>query len=422
MRLGSYLVDLRPLRLPAFRRLWTASALTAIGGSFSLVAVPTQLFALTGSSAYVGLAAAVSMATLIAAALGAGVIADVADRRTVLLAGNACLGLAYLGLWLDAVAGLNSVPLILALVGVQGIGFGAAQTTTGAAVPRVVPAGLLAAASSLSSLTRYTGAVVGPLLAGVLLPRTGFGPLYLTDALVLTVLLWAVARLPRLLPAPARQRFGVADGFQHLARSRLLVAVLAVDLAAMVLGMPSVLYPELAERTYGGAPGGGIALSLLYAAYPAGVLLAGLVSGTFTRTRRHGALMASAALAWGGCVIALGLTTDLRLGVVALVAGGAANMVLSTTRNALTQAHAEDALLGRMQGSLVVVLMGGPQLGNVLHGTLGAAIGARATIAAGGLATVLAVVLVVRAAPQLWRYDAGQPAARVSRRAGRGAG
>lgn len=421
MRLGSYLVDLRPLQISTFRRLWTASAVTAVGGSFSVVAVPAQLFALTGSSAYVGMAAGVSMATLVAAALGAGVVADVADRRTVLLAGNALLGLAYVGLWLDSATGLDSVALIVALVGLQGIGLGAAQTTTGAAVPRVVPAHLLAAASSLTSLTRYTGAVVGPLLAGVLLPRTGFAPLYLVDALALTVLLRAVARLPRLRAAPTRETIGLADGFCHLARSRLLVAVLAVDLAAMVLGMPSVLYPELAERTYGGPPGGGTALSLLYAAYPAGVLLAGLVSGAFTRARRHGALMASAALAWGGCVTVLGLTSDLRVGVLALVAGGAVNMVLSTTRNAITQAHAEDALLGRMQGSLVVVLMGGPQLGNVLHGMLGAAIGARSAIAAGGLATVLAVALVVRAAPQLWRYDAAT-GSRISRRADRVAG
>ncbi|MFE6510662.1 hypothetical protein ACFVDI_13780 [Nocardioides sp. NPDC057767] len=123
MRLRSLLMDVRPLQLPAYRRLWFASAVTAIGGSFSGLAVPLQLFELTGSSAYAAAAAAVSMATLIGAALG-----------------------------------------------------------TGATVPSVVPADLLAAASSLSSVTRYTGAVLGPLLAG------------------LRVTLWTVARLPRLTP------------------------------------------------------------------------------------------------------------------------------------------------------------------------------------------------------------------------------
>ena len=195
------LVDRRPrLAIPAFRRLWTASVVSAVGGSFSLVAVPTQLFAGTGSSAAVGLASAVSMASLILAALYVGALADTTDRRRLLLAGNAGLGLTYLSLWLDAVLRVDSVVVLLLLVGLQGISFGATMTTMGAAVPRVVPAGQLVAANSLSSLTRYTGAVLGPVLAGVLIPVVGLSWLYLFDALALIVVLWAVAALPPMPP------------------------------------------------------------------------------------------------------------------------------------------------------------------------------------------------------------------------------
>jgi MFS family permease len=411
--LGRYVVDRRPLKIPAFRRLWMASAVSAVGGSFSLIAVPTQLFTLTGSSAAVGVAAAVSMCALIMAALWSGALADAMDRRRLLVAGNAGLGLTYLGLWLNALCELDSVPVLLMLVAIQGVSFGATMTTMGAAVPRVVPIEQLVAANSLSSLTRHTGAVAGPLLAGVLIPFVGLGPLYLLDALALSVVIWAVGKLPAMPPPAGVQTIRtkgtlrkLGDGFRYLAGQRVLVAILAVDLAAMVFALPVALFPELAERTYGGPAGGGMALGLLFAAYPAGVFLAGLLSGTFSRARRHGALMASAAMAWGGCVALLGLVTDLRVALVALVAGGAVNFVLSTFRNAISQAYADDALRGRIQGSLTVVLMGGPQLANMLHGFGGAVLGARWAVGIGGALTVLTVALLVRAVPELWRYDA----------------
>lgn len=411
MNAGAFVVDRRPLRIPAFRRLWTASAVAAVGGSFSLVAVPAQLFALTGSSAVLGESAAVSMCVLVASALWSGALADVLDRRRLLLAGHTLLGLAYLGLWLNAALGLDSVPVLLFLVAVQGAGYGVTMTTMGAAVPRVVPAGELVAANSLSSLTRSTGAVLGPLLAGLLIPAVGLGTLYLLDGLALGVVLWAVARLPAMPPLAGGQAIRergtlrrLGDGFRYLAGHRVLVAILAVDLAAMVFAFPVALFPELAERAYGGPPGGGVQLGLLYAAYPAGVFLAGLLSGSFSRARRHGALMAGAAIAWGGCVVLLGLAADLRTALAALVAGGAVNFVLSTFRNAISQAHTDDALRGRIQGSLTVVLVGGPQLATVLHGFGGALLGARWAVGAGGALTVLSVALLVRAVPELWRY------------------
>jgi MFS family permease len=403
MSLRSLMVDRRPLAIPDYRRLWTASVVTAIGGSFSLVAVPARLFTMSGSSAAVGTAASISLVTLIVSALWSGVLADRMDRRTILVTANAVLAAAYAGF---AVAG--SVTVMLGLVGVQGLAFGAVMATMGAAVPRVVPRELLPAASSLSSLVRQTGSIAGPLLAGALLPVTGARPLFLCDAVALLAVIWAILRLPEMRPAAAAKHEPMlrqlGQGFVYLSRQRVLMAVLAVDLAAMVFSFPFALYPELAERVYGGPPGGGSILGLLYAAYPAGVFAAGLFSGSFTRARRLGALMAGAGIAWGFIVMLLGAASTAWLGALALVAGGAVNFVLSTSRNAISQAYTDDALLGRIQGVLVVVLMGGPQLAGLLHGYGGALVGARVAIAVGGLLTVVSIILVVRLAPALWNY------------------
>ncbi|WP_433609580.1 MFS transporter [Dactylosporangium sp. CA-139114] len=425
-------MDRRPLAIPAYRRLWVASVIAAVGGSFSGLAIPTQLFTLTGSSATVGVSAAVSLVALVVSALWGGALADARDRRRLLLVADGCLALTYAALWAQAALDLRSVPVLMALVACQGLSYGAIMAAMGAAVPRVVPADLLAAANGLSSLVRYTGSIVGPLLAGVLIPVVGLGTFYLLDTLALLVVAWSVLRLPPLPPqppvpptpvTPARTtpssvgaigalRRPVAgqllDGFRYLFSLRLLVALIGVDLAAMVFGAPWALYPELAQREFGGAAGGGFQLGVLYASYPAGVFAVGLVSGVFTHARRHGLLMASAAAVWGVTVVLLGLAPQLWLAAAALLAGGGANFLLSTFRRAISQANTDDALRGRIEGSMIVVTMGGPQIGNLLHGLTGAAWGPRWAISVGGVLTILAVAGIIRAMPQLWQYDAPQ--------------
>jgi hypothetical protein len=115
-------------------------------------------------------------------------------------------------------------------------------------------------------------------------------------------------------------------------------------------------------------------------------------------------MMASAAIAWGICVIALAAATRLWFALAALVLGGAVNFVLSTFRNAISQEHTDDALRGRIQGTLTVVLFGGPQVANVTHGVAGAVVGPRLAIGVGGALTVVAVCGVLRLVPQLWHY------------------
>ncbi|MFF4123257.1 MFS transporter [Microbispora rosea] len=465
----AFTVDWRPLAIPAFRRMWTASVICAVGGSFSVVAVPTQLFTVTGSSGAVGAAAGVSFAALIAAAVWSGARADVMDRRTMLLAADLGLALTYAALWLQAVLGGRSVPVLLVAVAFQGLTYGTVLTTTGSTVPRLVPAELLPAANSLSSLVRYGGSVLGPMLAGVLVPVVGLGTLYLFDAVALLAVVWAVAMLPPLPPLPPPPAAGTQDaaatpsgaegmtnaagtagaggmagvrgggrgssaagrmlaGFRYLAADRLLVAVLAVDLAAMVFGMPSALFPELARDVFGGTAGGGPETGLLYAAYPAGVVVAGLLSGTFTRARRHGALVAGAAVAWGIAVVLVGLAAELWIALAALALGGAVNCVLSAFRTTITQAHTDDAVRGRVQGALTVVLVGGPQIANLLHASASAHLhdltgahlhdaaaggvlyGPRLVICAGGLLTVVTVAAITWAIPDLRRYIAPAPA------------
>ncbi len=405
------LADTRPLRHPAYRRLFWSTVVTALGSQLTAVAVPKQLYDDTGSSAYVGLSGAVALVPLVVFALFGGSIADAHDRRTVLLVTTAGIAATSLALWAQAASGARSVWLVLALLAAQQACFGLNAPASGAAIPRLVPTSELPAAQALNATVQFVGAVTGPLLAGVLIPVVGLSTLYLIDSVALLATLWAVWRLPSLPPVPTadgtRRQVGlrsVIEGLQHIGRHGILMVSFVADLAAMVLGMPRALFPEMAERTFGDPRGGGLALGVLYAAIPAGSMVAGLLSGAFTRLRRQGAAVLVAVAAWGLAIAGFGLTGSLWVAAVFLALGGAADLVSMVFRGSILATAATDEMRGRMQGAFTVVVAGGPRLADLLHGVAGDVVGTRTAVAGGGALVVAATVALGIAVPSFWRY------------------
>ncbi|MEU1511783.1 MFS transporter [Streptomyces sp. NPDC005811] len=401
-------MDTRPLRRPAYRRLWSSTIVTAVGSQLTAVAVPKQIYDITGSSAWVGYASLAGLVPMVLFALWGGAVADTMDRRRLLLITNSGIAVTSVLFWLQAVSGLDSVAVLMVLLAAQQAFFGLNAPARNASIARLVPAGELAAANALGSTVMQTGLVAGPLLAGALIPVIGLPELYLLDALALTVTLWAVVRLPALPPlaTTAAKRAGVreiAEGFRYISRHKVLLLSFLADVVAMVFGMPRALFPQLADRTYA-SYGEGLALGLLFAAIPIGAVLGGLFSGTFSRARRHGWMVIGAVVAWGAAITGFGLSSSLWLAVLFLAAAGVADMVSMVFRGAILLSAATDEMRGRMQGVFTVVVAGGPRLADVLHGTAGAAFGPRTAVAGGGLLVVALMLTLTTAVPALRRY------------------
>ncbi|WP_200304113.1 MFS transporter [Streptomyces adelaidensis] len=401
-------MDIRPLRRPAYRRLWSSTIVTAVGSQLTAVAVPKQIYDITGSSAWVGYASLAGLLPLVVFALWGGAVADSVDRRTLLLVTNTGIAVTSVLFWVQAVTGLESVWALMALLALQQAFFGLNSPARNASVARLVPAGELAAAAALGSTVMQLGLVAGPLLAGALIPVIGLAELYLIDAVALCVTLWAVYRLPALPPLDTSKsrRAGwreVVAGFRYIALHKVLLLSFLADIIAMVLGMPRALFPQLADTTY--APyGEGFALGLLFAAIPIGAVVGGLMSGTFSRSGRHGLMVIAAVMAWGAAITGFGLSTSLWLAVVFLAAAGVADMVSMIFRGAILLSAATDEMRGRMQGVFTVVVAGGPRLADVLHGTAGSAFGTRTAVAGGGLLVMAAMLLLATVTPALRRY------------------
>ncbi|GAB1333748.1 MFS transporter [Streptomyces sp. E-15] len=401
-------MDTRPLRIPAYRRLWSSTIVTAVGSQLTAVAVPKQIYDITHSSAWVGYASLAGLVPMVAFALWGGAVADTVDRRKLLLVTNTGIAVTSLLFWAQAVTGLDSVAVLMVLLALQQAFFGLNSPARTASIARLVPAEQLPAANALGSTVMQTGLVAGPLLAGALIPVIGLPELYLVDALALCVTVWAVYRLPALAPLGqgVARRAGVreiAAGFRYIARHKVLLLSFLADIIAMVFGMPRALFPQLAAETYG-SWGAGFALGVLFAGIPVGAVLGGLFSGVFSRARRHGWMVIGAVVAWGVAIAGFGMSGNLWVAVAFLAAAGVADMVSMVFRGAILLSAATDEMRGRMQGVFTVVVAGGPRLADVLHGTAGAAFGPRAAVAGGGALVVVLMLVLAGAVPALRRY------------------
>jgi hypothetical protein len=401
------LVDGRPLRVGEFRRLWAAGIVTALGAQLTAVVVPLQIYEFSGSSVYVGLAGLVGLAPMAAAALWGGALADVRDRRRVLLTTTIGIGVTSLLLWAQAWANLRSVGVLLALVAVQQALFGANSTVSRAVTPRLVRPELLTAANALQSTVLLAAGITGPLLAGGLLPVVGSRTLYLADAVAVCATVWAVWRLPDLPPdGGAERRQGavlrqIVDGVRFVTRRQVLLVVYLTDFAALSLGLPTALFPQLAAETFRPSD-----IGALYAALSAGGVLAGLFSGAFTRVGRHGVAVAVSVGVWGLAVAGFGLAHSLVSAVAWLLPAGGALLALGVFRKTVLQSAVPDGMRGRLQGIDTVVAVGGPRLGDLLHGTVGAALGVTWTVTGGGVLTVVAALALLLLFPGFRRHRA----------------
>jgi MFS family permease len=410
--------DTTPLRTPDFRRLWLAGIVTVIGGNLTIFAVPVQLYSLTQNSAYVGLSGIFALVPLVVFGLWGGAWADAMDRRLLLIIASCGLAVASVLLWLQAALGLNNVWVVLCLLSVQQAFFAINSPTRSAAIPRMIPGDQLPAANSLNMTVMQFGAIVGPLLAGVLLRWVDLSTLYLIDAITCLIPIWATFRLSP-MPATSQQTTGrwgfgaVLDGFRYLSGNRVVLMSFVVDLIAMIFGMPRALFPEIAHQSFGGPVEGGTTMALLAAAMAVGAVAGGVFSGWLPRIRRQGLAVVNAIVVWGLAMVGFGLAcgfadgstrTWLWVALVFLAIGGAADMVSSAFRSTILQEAASDDLRGRLQGVFTVVVAGGPRLADALHGAAAAAVGTTVAAAGGGVLVVVGVVIATLVVPAFVRY------------------
>jgi Transmembrane secretion effector len=138
--------------------------------------------------------------------------------------------------------------------------------------------------------------------------------------------------------------------------------------------------------------------------------VAGVSSGWLGRIRRQGLAILLCVIGYGASVAAFGLVGSLWVGVFFLALSGAFDMVSAAFRTTILQVAAPDEMRGRLQGVFIVVVAGGPRVGDLTAGTLGSLLGPTVAVVAGGCACMVATAALAARFPGFARYDARTPA------------
>jgi MFS family permease len=398
-------IDIAPLREHReFRLLWVGQVVSGMGNQITRIALPFQVFVLTGSTLAIGALVLAQLIPILVFSLGAGSVADAVDRRRLLLVTQT--GMALTSLALVALALIPTPPLIaIYVVAFLAAGLGSIDgPTRSAAIPRLVTPAHLPAAIALNQLNYQAASVVGPAIGGLLLATIGLAGAYGADVLSFAASIVALLVIGPLLPIGRVTRPGIAairEGLRYAADRRVILSTFAIDLVAMIFGMPTALFPVLALDVFKVGP---VGVGLLAAAPGVGAFIGALLSGWVSRVRRTGRAVALAVIVWGLAIAGFGLATfsfPLALGLLAIA--GAADVLSAVFRSTIIQLEAPDELRGRVMSIHMLVVTSGPRMGDLEATGVASLFGAQVSVVSGGLLCLVGVAVVARAFPELWR-------------------
>jgi MFS family permease len=406
-RLRRIALDVTPLRVSRdFRLVWSGVFVSELGYQFTRVALYVHVWTITGSFTQVGLLGLSGLVGQVAGALTGASFIDAHDRRRILMWSQ--VGLAVLAGALLATT-LAGRPPIGVLFGVNAAMWfvGAIESPARSAMTaRLVGVELVPSALALYQVLWQTVQIVGPALAGLLIAAASPSWAYGVD-LVTYAALFAAAIAMRPMPpdhdtSEAGGLAAIREGFGHVRRDRLLQSTFAIDLVAMIFGMPMALFPVLALTQF---HRGVEVVGLLFAAPAVGALLQALAGGWTRRVRRQGEVVMWAVAGWGAAIAAFGLAgSHLWLALPFLALAGAADVISAIFRSTILQVTVPDRLRGRLASIFMLVVAGGPKLGDLEAGLVASAFTPTVSVVSGGVACIVGAFVCAAVYPELRRY------------------
>ena len=407
-RFAAALVDISPLRdSPAYRALWFGQMISLLGSNMRLVAVAWQVYDLTNSTVAVGMVGLIEVVPLITDSIIGGTFIDTGDRKRLIAICQVALMVCSGALAVLSLTGTITVLWIYVLTGIASAFNAIDRPARSSLLPHVIPEGKMSSAMALRQVLFQTTTIVGPAIGGILVGAISVGWVYLIDAVSFSAALFILRWIP---PIPRGDQLAegrwsaIKEGLSFATRTPVLLSIFVIDLVAMIFGMPRAVFPALAKNTFHmGAEGVGI----LYAAPAVGALIGALTTGWVGAVKRQGLAVLLAVTAWGAAIALAGLSLfSLALTVLFLALAGAADVVSAVFRGTILLEKTPPALLGRVNALNIMVVTGGPRLGDVEAGLVAGAAGAPASVVLGGVACLLGTGAVAGMFPSLRTYVA----------------
>ncbi len=388
-------------RYPAVARFAVGRFLAAMATTSVSVAVGWQLYEKTGSTWVLGLVGLVEVIPIVGLALPAGVAADRFPRRRVAIAAHLTLALAAAALMALSFFG-GATSLYYVALFVTGVGMAFRGPAVGAMLPQLVPSKDFANAAAWFSSTYELASISGPAMAGFLIAAVSGAQLAFGFAcaahLGFVFVLWSIPPRPA---AMTGKRQGLGDllvGLRFVFRTKVFLAAITLDLFAVLLGGAVALLPVYAKDVLHVGP---VGLGWLRAAPALGALSTALLQTRLAPWKRPGVVLLFTVAGFGAATIVFGLSTVMWLSFVALFFTGVFDNVSVVIRSTLEQSLTPDSMRGRVSAIHYVFIGMSNELGSFESGSTAALFGPVLSVVGGGVGTLVVVLLVALAFPQL---------------------
>lgn len=384
-------------RHPDFRRYELARLADTIGLQMQSVAVGWQVYEVTRRPLDLGFVGLVQFLPLLLLVLLAGHVADLFDRRRILIVYNLALVLGALVLvWLTEVKALEKTGLwpmycVLAWLGTARAFAGPANQ---ALLPSLVPLEDVANALTWNSGMWQTATIIGPALGGVIYacPR-GAEIVYGCFGLLALLALWALARMEVKTTGPSKSAATwkrLLAGVAYVRAQPVLLGAISLDLFAVLLGGAVALLPIFAKDVLQTGP---LGLGLLRSAPAFGAALMAIFLAFKPLAHRAGKTMLACVAIFGVATCVFGMSRNLYLSLAALVVIGASDLVSVFVRQTLIQIRTPPEMRGRVSAVNQVFVGASNELGEFESGITAHWFGAKMATILGGLGTLLVVGL-----------------------------
>lgn len=401
-----YLINLSVLRRNRnFAFLYLGQFVSLMGTMITGVALPYQIYHETQSTLMVGLLSLAQLLPILITALIGGVFADRYHRRMLLIVSELVLAVGSLLMAFNASLAEPHIWVMFVLAALMSAFNGLHRPALESIVQQIVDRDDFPAVSSLASLKTSVAMIGGPALGGVLIASSGLVTTYLVDVATFTISLGALLMMTH-IPKPQNVRddstwVSLKQGFRYAFSRQELVGTYVIDFVAMIFGMPTALFPAIAQ-SFGGAK----VLGILYAAPAVGALLISFISGWTKHIKRYGVAISISATLWGVSIIFFGLAANFWLAIFFMVLAGAFDAISGIFRMTMWNQTIPNEYRGRLAGIEMISYLSGPRLGDTEAGLVAAAFGVTASIVSGGVLCVVGVGVCCLFLPKFWRYRA----------------
>ncbi len=373
-------------------------------------AVAWHVYMLTDSAWALGAIGLFRLVPIVVLLVAGGVLADSVDRRRLLLASQATMGIAALALGIATLGGLQSVLAIYAVTAVASAAAAFDAPARKALIPRLVSATALPSALSLADVAKNAAKLLGPALMGVLAAYADIGWVYTLNGLSYILVLGALLSIDPARTAvdgeppasPAEVLQALKAGAEWLRGAPVVWGLSVLDALATFFASALILLPIWAnDILHVDAAGYG----LLASAAAAGALIAGGVLTATEPPRRPGTSAVGAVVVYGVATALFGLSQSFWACFAALMLVGAMDTVSTVLRNTVRQLATPDELRGRVTAFTLLLSKSGPRLGELEAGVAAAVLGAPASVVLGGVCCVGSALWVAWRWPQLRQWE-----------------